>query len=298
MDASPQKLFYALKEMSVSADKYDDILADEFDELENNLSGKITQLTEEVLQTKEDFLRSQLNQSLSAIHTLKGDDEASQALISYHLLYTNYKLDYLIKPEGFMMEIFERNHREYFENSKQTALQKYKEIEANFQLILDRDSDHLREEFYQTCHTFDYTKPASHLDLKALIEKELPKAQQYYVSKKQDIAGIVCGYIASYSLFHYSLPAPDLDLLHLLMRVLEDPYFLSLGYTPAYVEEGMPQQAIIEKKIESIKEEHLPTHPYLKINFGKLVYRDLSSFAISFLTMVASIDIHYHKQLM
>lgn len=298
MDASPQKLFYALKEMSVNADKYDDILADEFNELENNLTGKITTFSEDTLRTKEGFLRNQIQASLDSVEKVIGSDEAAHAIISYHLLYCNYKLDYLIKPEGFMMEIFERNHREYFENNKQTAAQKIEEIKKNFQVILERDSAHLREEFYQTCHTFDYTKPANHQDLKALISKELPKAQKYYANGKHDITRIICGYVASYSLFHYSLPTPDLDILHLLIRVLEDRYFLTLGFSPAYTEDGIPIQAIIEKKIDSIIEEHKPIHPYLKINYTQLVYNDISSFSISFLTMISSYDIHYHKQLM
>jgi hypothetical protein len=298
MDASPQKLFHALKEMSINADKYDDILADEFDELENHLSGKITYLSPEILTTKEAYLRTEIQKTLDSIGTILGSDESQLAITTYLLLYCNYKLDYLTKPEGYVMEILERNHRAYFDNNKQTASQKCEEIKENFQLVLERSSDQLKDEFYQTCHTFDYTKAASHHDLRALIEKEIPKAQMYYSSGKNEIAQIVCGYIASYSLFHYSLPTPDLDLLDLLLRVLENEYFVSLGFTPSYTDEYLPIQAIVEKKLELILRENKATHPYLKINYSNLVFTDMAGFAISFLEMVASIDIHYHKQFM
>ena len=138
------------------------------------------------------------------------------------------------------MEILERNHREYFENNSQSAIQKYEEIQRNFKLILERTSEQLGEEFYQTCHTFNYTKTASHHELKALIERELPKATMYYSQGKRDISVAVCGYIASYSLFHFSLPTPDINLLDLLIRVIEDDYFISLGFTPKYQESGIP----------------------------------------------------------
>ncbi len=296
VDASPQKIFYALKEVAINADKYDDLLADEFEELENNLSGKIQTLDAYIQDTKEEFLRSEILKTNEYITEYASFSDNPDAIEAYVLLYCNYKLDYLLKPEGFMMEIFERNHRIYFENSKKSSVQKNKEIQENFSLITKRTSEQLKEEFYQSCHTFNYTKAASHYDLKALIEKELPKAISYTSLGQPKIALHVYGYIAAYSLFHYNLPTPDLDLLHLLIRVLENDYFLKLGFTPSYQEEGKAIQAIVEKRIESIIENNKPSHPYFKPNYHTLNYENIGSFCQSLLRMIASYDIHYQKQ--
>ncbi len=298
MDASPQKIFYALKEMSINADKYDDILADEFDELDNILSGKITYLDNNILDIKEAYLRAEIQKVLQKIESPSGRLENQEAGISYMLLHCNYKLDYLVKPEGFMMEILERNHRIYFEQNKSTSKRKNEEIKNNLLLILNRSSQQLREELYQTVHNFDYRKAASLLELKTLINTELPKANNYFANKQPEIALSVIGYVASYSLFHFSLPTPDVEMLCLLIRVLEDAYYKDLGYSPDYTMEGKPVRASIEKRIASIIIDSKDNHPYFKPEYDTLQYNDVLSFANSFLTMIASYDIHYSKQLM
>lgn len=298
MDASPQKIFYALKEMAINADKYDDILADEFDELDNILSGKISYLSDEILTTKENFLRQSIQDTIHKVDNFSEMVDDKEAAISFLLLHCNYKLDYLIKPEGYVMEILERNHRVYFEQSKMGAAGKNEEIKKNLALILDRSSEQLREELYQTVHTFEYTKAASHLDLRNLINSELPKASAYYSKNQRDLALAVMSYIASYSLFHFSLPTPDIDMLSLLMRVLEDDYFLALGFNPNYAQNNTPIRTAVEKRIDSIIAEHKQQHPYFKPAYDSLVYTDSVNFAHSFLSMVAAYDIHFQKQLM
>jgi len=243
MDASPHKMFHALKEISINADKYDDILVDEFDELENILSGKIKHLDKGILDTKEQYLRTEISELLKKLETQHGQLETYHSGVSYLLLHCTYKLDYLIKPEGYVMELLEKNHRIFFEKNNKSSATKNEEIKENLQLILDRSSAQLREEFYETQHTFDYTKPAGHHQLRALINAELPKASNYRAAKQNDIALAIMGYIASYSLFHYSLPTPDLDMLHLLIRVHEEQYFHTLGFSPEYMTNFIPERA-------------------------------------------------------
>ncbi len=298
MDASPHKVFHALKELATNADKYDDLLVDEFDELENILSGKIINLDEDILQKKEDYLRNEITSLLESIRVQPGHIEHYHVGVSYLLLHCAYKLDYLVKPEGYVMEVLEKNHRIFFEKNNKSSATKNEEIKENFQLILSRTSEQLQQEFYETIHTFEYTKPAGHEELKSLIATELPKAASYHTIKEHHIVLAITGYIASFSLFHYSLPTPDLDMLHLLIRVHEDEFFNTLGYSPSYMESGVPVQKVIENRILHIIEENKSMHPYFAPAYEKLVYDDLASFSHSFLQMIASYDIHYQKQLM
>lgn len=293
VDASPKKIYFALKELAINADKYDDILIDEFKELDQFHQGKIIALPDDIKSIKVDYLRKEIRTVFARIDELKGFNEDLHHAISYILLYCNYKLDYLVKPEGFTMELIERNHRLFFTNSEQEVSQKNKQVRRNLKLLLDRTDEQLFEELYDTVHTFGYTQNASHDQLKALITSELPKAETYISAGKIDLAIDVMGYIAMYGLFHNGFPQPDVDMLSLFMHVLESEYFTDLGFETSFYHEEKLESKRILHRIQEVRAMNMELYPEFDTDVSILSFEGKWQFAHSFLKMLQAYDLHY-----
>ena len=114
-DASPYKLYHALKELGLSADKQDDLLLEEFGA---NLSPtEITHLEElspDDKKLKLGFLTSHIEAVIDYLGTGDLNPEEHPGSVAYILLDLVYRLDYLLIPEGYTMEALERMHRMYF----------------------------------------------------------------------------------------------------------------------------------------------------------------------------------------
>lgn len=296
-DASPKKLYNSLKELAITADKYDDILVDEFDELDNANTGKIIDLPENIKNIKVRFIKQTLQKTIENVSSMKGHLDAFHNSVSYKLLHCNYKLDFLTKPEGFVMEIIERNHRLFFEKNKNTIAQKNTLMMENFNLILDRSDDELKSELYDTIHTFGYTKPASHIDLVNLIQTEIANANNYFAMKKPDLAMDILAYTASYSLFQFGFPKPDLDMLNLLLHILEQDYFVELGYEIEFINKGKLDEKKIIHRINKIKSANSEIFPEFMPNTDLLRFDNIYTFAHSFLTLFSSYQLHYIGQI-
>ena len=114
LDASPYKLYYSLKEISMAADKQDDLLIDEFDELAPVNIAHTSILDEQEKETKYQFIQQILSSIFTEIEHGPLDAHKYPGGINYLYLDAAYKIDYLVRPEGFIMEVLERINRRYF----------------------------------------------------------------------------------------------------------------------------------------------------------------------------------------
>lgn len=292
-DASPKKLYRALRELSINSDKYDDILVDEFTELSETNTGQIVHLTDEVKASKAAYVRSQLQHVLKQIAGMKGHSESFQNGISYLLLFVNYKLDYLVKPEGFIMDVLERNHRLFFFKANQIPEKKNRVIIQNFEKILDRTDFQIMEECYETIHTFGYLKASSHEQLIALINDELPKMMSYLNTRQYEMAYAVAGYIVCYGLFNFGFPPPDIDLLNLALHIIEQDYFKEIGFMQDYRNKEQLNKKIILSRIDQIVEKHQELYPEFRPDKKDLNFDNMFSFLNSFLNMFKTYSLHY-----
>ncbi|NJN35650.1 MAG: hypothetical protein HC817_16695 [Saprospiraceae bacterium] len=125
LDGSPYKLYFALKEIAVNADKQDDLLLDEFSAVLTPLEmGSKREISESDKKVKHDFIKQKLQVVFDELEKGSLNVEKYPGGISYLLLATIYKTDYLTTPEGFVMETFERAHRIYFNKDNKTMNQR------------------------------------------------------------------------------------------------------------------------------------------------------------------------------
>ncbi len=292
LDASPYKLYYALKEIATHADKLDDLLLDEFEYLEHINTGHTIPISEKEKKIKYDFLQREIQSVFEEINTSKLNYDQYPSAVSYLYLSLAYKLDFLIRPEGFVMESIERMHRIFFSSDQKTTAEKNKLVRKELNKIANRTEEQIYGELYHTVSSFGITNPATHERLVNLIESEMANLNWYMENNHTKVAKSIIVYLCSYCLFNYALPKPERDLLELLIRIMEHEYFSELHpEAPAFVENGKLEYRDIKKEIDKVYRTNKEKYPYFKPNMKHLQYNDLCVFGRSYLHMLSALDL-------
>jgi hypothetical protein len=290
VDSSPYKLYAALKELATHADKHDDLLIDEFEALEPTEINVRRHLPEAEKETKYRYIVREIESVFAVLDDDKLHPGQYALGFTYLLLFLCYKLDYLTKPEGFLMETLERIHRQAFAKDGKNVAQKNLVIRKEFQKLLARPQEKFFKEMYEVRATFGITTPIDHEKLALIIEQELPNMKWYQEQGHEQIALAVPGYIVSFSLFYYALPAPDKEFFHLLLQIIEHAYFEELGFR-SFVQNGKLEKKAIRRAVSDIAGRHCEAFPHLQPNLKMLVWDTLLQFAESYLHMVRALDL-------
>ena len=241
---------------------------------------------------KYDLILQKINALFVDIEAKKLDGAKYPSGISYLLLDTTYKIDYLTTPEGFIMETIERIHRSYFSAEEKTFIQKNALILKELEKIKNRSKELITNELYGTTSTFGILQPKQHDALVSLIEGELPNRDWYEQNGHQNVALAVSGYIVGHTLFTYALPKADREFLAFYYKILEPDFFKSLNYTPQYLnaQTGVFDQKAIKIALKTIADNHLDKFPKLAPDTAILDFKTPSKFAASYLMMLKALD--------
>ncbi|MCB9283642.1 MAG: hypothetical protein H6563_06155 [Lewinellaceae bacterium] len=293
LDGSPYKIYYGLKEMATNADKQDDLLVDEFATLESIDTGHLKDLPEEEKNSKYQYIQDEIKKVFANLDSGKPDPQQYPGALAYQLLYLCYKLDFLTKPEGHMMEVLERIHRLYFSKDDRNTIQKTHLLRKEFQKLLDRPREDFYKEMYQVPSTFGIISPVNHDKVVTFIDGELHNMDWYLENNFTDVALAIPGYIVGFCLFNYAIPQPDWDLFLLYFKVVESDYFRQLGFQTTYYDastQTFNKKAII-KAIRHIEEKYFNLYPKLQARTRQLDFSSLPAFAKSYLWMVRNMDV-------
>lgn len=292
LDGSPYKLYYALKEIATSADKQDDLLLDEFPMLELIEATHLKSLEEKEKEVKYQFIQDQIRTTFEEIDSGRLNAQQYPGGISYLLLHLCYKLDYLTKPEGYMMEAFERSNRLYFAKDDKSEAQKNQFLRKELQKLLDRPKDQYFKEMYQGKSTFGITSPVNHDKLVSFIDGEMQYMDWYREHQHDEVALAIPGYVVGFCLFNYAVPKPDRDLMHLYWRIVEAPYFQELGFQEQYYDPSTKKfdKKLIKRALRRVVENNAARYPNLNPSISRLNFDNLVDFAKSFLLMIRDLD--------
>jgi hypothetical protein len=293
LDGSPYKLYYALKELTTNADKLDDILIDEFRMLKPVDTVHLIDLPLKEKEVKYNYVINQINVALAAMDSGKPSLDKYPGGYAYVLLNLSYKLDYLTKPEGFMMETLERIHRIYFTTDKQNPAQKNVIIRKELKKLLGRTKEDYFLEMYLTKSTFGITKPVNHDRVVGFIDGELHNMDWYNEHEYHAIAISIPGYIVGYCMFNFAAPRPDRELFHLYYQIVEADYFKNLGFTLNYYDsvKNTFDKKAIKRAINDITENNKELYGRMSPDKSLLKFDTLTNFAKSFLVMIRNLDL-------
>lgn len=292
VDASPLKLLHALRELSIHADKQDDLLLDEFKSLSPAEERNYGDIPEAEKEQKYLYIRREIEQAFALLDEGKPDPNQYPGTYAYLLLSLAFKLDYLIKPEGFMMDVLERIHGIYFAKNHLTPQIKVHNIRKEFQKLLDRPREELFKEMYRTRNTFGVNPAVPHGSLVTFIEGELANMEWPLQQGYPRLALAVPQYVIGFTLFHQAPPKPDRDLMHLFFQITEAEFFRNLGFNIPFTDvAGRLQKAAIIKEIQRLVAQHRALFPRFRINTDRLDFDSETLFAKSFLLSIKDADL-------
>lgn len=281
--APPRKLYYAWKELATRADKQDDLLIDDFSMLRTTGNTGIEQLPEAEREIKYNFYKSWLDNTMKRIEGL--NEDAFSGGISYLLLNTAYKIDYLIAPEGTLMNELEKMSWEYFAKDNKPYVEKNRKMKEALMKISAIPKAQIIEDLYRVKSTFGIANPAPHQAVVDLFNNNLNNVKWYIDNNYNDIAVVIYEYLATYSLFSYGLPKPDAKLFHLLLNITNQDYFTALGTGEILFDSasGKFSEQLIKSKIDTIIAEGKELYPDLKYNTDNLKFDTMTNFLRSFI---------------
>ena len=234
---TPYDFYNALREIALTADRYDDILIESYNGLEPINIQHIIELSPEQKKAKVDFFKLWIRQYLTVVDRLTKDKfgkEHNKGLVSYILLSLIYKLYYLIAPEGVLLDELKQMDSLFWEGHEDVIIKN--EILYNRLMVLYKmNNEQLSKWFYNVRSTFSMVKAVEPEKIKSFIEAELESLKwmrldkyysQYYIYGLEYILGYLC--------FHIAMKPVYIELVNIVWRAMNDKFFLALGYHVSY----------------------------------------------------------------
>lgn len=285
-EALPQKLYEALRELAIRADKMDDLLLSEFHKLKPVENIHIIELPDHVIQAKVNYFRKKTEEVLQKTDHPTDEILRCKGSLVFMILACGYSLDYLIKPEGKLMKHIEACHRLYFNDPAETIEIKTSLLIRQFKEVLSIQESELVKEFYDIRSTFGQDLPIGSNGLLEVLDAQWNDLEWYLQNQYFDVHKYICDYVVGFAFFSMSLPEGYKALLHIYYIVTESAYFEKLEVDETlFNEEGFRKKRII-KKIQQIVSQSTQSDFPMVVDTSVLSFENLSWFRHSFLFMV------------
>lgn len=293
LDGSPFKLYHALREMALQADKQDDLLLVQYPGLKTLNTGHTKDLPTSEKDIKYKHAKRLIEDILKKAENLKERLENYPGGISYLLLSLCYKLDYLLAPQGQVTDTLERIHRIWFANDKQTTEEKNAKIIKEFRALIELPQSEWYSEFYRVICTFGIVPAFGHDRVENIAEAELPVLDWYAEHNFPEVARAIADYIVGHSLFSFALPKPDRDLFSLYFRITESDFFKDLGFLPCCydTQTGKFSPKEVKQQISRVISQNEENYLSLKPDTSLLKYGNITDFVRSYIQMVKTLEL-------
>lgn len=291
-DGSPHKIYQALKELATEADRKDDVLMAKFDDVFPVDYDHIRKINESEKKLKFRFFKKWIESVLTEVQSANLDPNTYPGGLSYFLLNLLYKIDFLIKPEGTIMECIHDCHDLYFNDNVTNVLDKNNIILSKIKELDTLTFESFEKELYEVNSTFGTSMPEGHQRLADIIEAQMDDFDWYAENDYKIYAQSICGYLAGFSLYSYSLPSPSKELLKLYFRIIESDYFTALGFKEKYIKNGQLNKKMIVSAVRSITKNYQPDFPNIYIPIKLLDFSTDCQFYKSLFVMISKTTYH------
>jgi hypothetical protein len=276
LDASPGKLYDALKELSRKADQQDDLLIQEFSSLKEIDTDSIIELPENIKNAKYDYLMHLIKECKEEID--KQDADSMSGGIAFLLLNLTYQIDYLITPQGSLTDSLEKIQQMFFAQNNKSTKEKNTDILSEFDQILNKPKEKIMEGIYEVNATFAMANPATHKSVMDMMFKERDKVGWYRDNNYPQMVEAIYSYMISYAFFNYGMVYPVSRILNIAMAVLNPDYFESCGSKPRLINDGTLDQAKIIAEINSVISDARNEYKSIGFNTGTLNFTTIPLF--------------------
>ena len=280
--ANPNKLYYALKELSTKSDKQDDLLVQDFSSLQTLDTDHITAIPEAEKETKFAFMQKWISETLAYVESL--DAEKFSGGIAYLLLTLAFRIDYLVRPEGALQAELEKIPILYFTKDERPATAKNTDMIDAFRKVQARPKEDFFKSLFRSKSSFAIVAPQTQKTIADAIFGANNNMIWYRDNAYPMIAQQICEYGISYCQNSYSLPKALSQLFQLFMQVNYPDYFTSLGFGPVYYDDSknkFDSEAIIEV-IQDIQNAWKKKYPLLDFKTQNLKFDNKVNFNSSY----------------
>jgi len=282
IDASPEKLYYAFKEIAIQADKNDDLLIEEFSSIEPVENSHIKKYDQDRLKINIKWIRKFISTALEDVANLAAGTNDTD--IGFVLLATAFKIDYLMKPEGKVMDILDRLLADYYKrNDNKNQQEKNADMIFKLKEILDLNDEQLKSELYQTTSTFGLGTPTSHKTINNFIESHSNDILQKSIElKNTKLVKYQCEYLIGFILYYYGIYKPTISYLEFGMRLLNLPFFEELGFENNFIIDEKLNKSEIKSRINFINNDYQGDFKAIQINSNSLNYESITKFMFNY----------------
>lgn len=287
--ASPQKIFFPLREIALNADFDKEYLKSEFKDISLEDSSHIVKLDENELKIKYDFLHKWIDELDAKILTLPTNDNAGmQAFLYLHLLF---KIDYLLVVKCDVYQKMSKKIRIYFNDENLSTEYKNEELRKYVEKLKAMSFEEFSKKFYSAKYTFDPMEKVSLREISNFIDESLIKIKWYKNNRYNQIIPIIYKYIPFYILYNYGLNPIVKKLLHTLVKIQNPEFFRALDYSVLYDKEReiFAKKAIIAKINDAIIP-HQARYKELKPFGDKLNFSSLNELSNSYLLQLKHLN--------
>ncbi|HRK27027.1 MAG TPA: hypothetical protein PK239_07020 [Chitinophagales bacterium] len=285
----PAKLYFALKELATTADRQDDVLLSEFSTLKPADTEHITHIPDKEKATKYKFFQQWIQNTLAEVRRL--DPNIFARGIAYMLLNLAYKIDYLLLPQGTVMDAIERLQTNYFNpDDGAQPVEKNAQMIAAFEKMLIITPQQFNQQLYRTKTTFGitgFTTPAQVVDI---IDQLLQDAKEFKRRNQLAIANSVLEYIMQYCMFQFGMPPCIRKTLHLGIRILNSSFFKELDFPVRYydADANVFDKTAIKRYLRQTITDAQKQYPHFDLNLRHLNYHSPSDFVYTLLVETAN----------
>ena len=280
-NASPSKLYYGLKELATKADKQDDLLVQDFANLETTDTEHIGNVTDHEKEVKHAWMVRWISQTLDTIAGVDADKFSGG--IAYMLLALIYRLDYLLAPEGKLLNDLERIGGIYFKKDERPVIEKNRDMVEEFKKLKDRPKEDIFRYLFRSKYTFSIVAPQQYKAIADSIHGANQNMIWYRDNNYPFIATQVSEYGISYCQYSYSLPRAITEFFQLFMMINYSDFFAELGFERYYDPANNKfEQDMIADRIRAIQTAWKEKFPLMDFKIQNLKYDNLAMFDFTF----------------
>ncbi len=287
---NPNKLYYGLKELATRADKQDDLLVQDFAHLKQEDTEHLMELPEQEREVKFQHLQLLIKDTIEMIDGL--DRDKLSGGIAYLLLTLGYRLDYLIAPEGKLLNELEKIIIVYYGKDEKSVQEKNQLMIEGYQKLMMKTREEVFPYLFGSKSTFSIVAPQQHKTIADSIYNAIQNMMWFRDNKYPEIARQILEYGISFCQYSYSLPRPVTELFRLFMQVNYPGYFKAMGFTEEYYDSinNRLRKDDIEDEIEYIINKWRTKYPNLDFNGANLRHDNLIWFNQTFLSEIQGMN--------
>ncbi|MBA3827863.1 MAG: hypothetical protein H0X33_02910 [Taibaiella sp.] len=297
VSANPNKMYAGLRELSIKADRQDDLLLADFATLQTIGNQHITPLPEHEVDIKYRYFRKWIEEVLA--ETDKLNQDSFSGAIAYMLLGTLYRIDFLMIPEAKLLADIEQIHAIYWEKKDElTLVERNQLMKDAMHKLLDITRDKFAAGIYRSTASFSMNVRAKTEKLRESINNANKDAAWYIDNKYPDIALRLNEYGVLYNHFISGMPRVLANLTLVYMAVMHADYFKDLGMkTPLYVTEIKEfDKSIIDEAVHKSIASYKDKYAGMNWDNTRTSYQSLYEFGTSFSEQMANLNLETKRE--